>query len=71
MSIACLATQCYLRGVRYENQRNVGRTGVEEVQGHKKNSNGRLRFLTKWVDVNGLTWEPVKSSERSWLVESW
>ena len=36
-------------------------TSAEAIRNHKWSTNGKLLFLTKWVDRNRETWEPVSS----------
>jgi Chromo (CHRromatin Organisation MOdifier) domain len=32
---------------------------VEKIMGHRKDKRGRYEFLTKWVDYDETTWEPL------------
>ena len=49
----------FWRGGKYENRVNTGEKEVEAIRKHKWSTNGKLLFLTKWVDRNRETWEPV------------
>ena len=51
----------FWRGGKYENRVNTGEKEVEAIRNHKWSTNGKLLFLTKWVDRNRETWEPVSS----------
>jgi transposase InsO family protein len=51
----------FWKGGRYENRVNYGEKEVEAIKNHKWSTNGKLLFLTKWVDRNRETWEPVSS----------
>ena len=51
----------FWRGGKYENRVNTGEKEVETIRNHKWSTNGKLLFLTKWVDRNQETWEPVRS----------
>ena len=51
----------FWKGGRYENRVKYGEKEVEAIKNHKRSTNGRLLFLTKWVDRNQETWEPVSS----------
>ena len=51
----------FWKGGRYENRVNTGEKEVEPIKNHKWSTNGRLLFLSKWVDRNRETWELVSS----------
>ena len=51
----------FWRGGKYENRVNTGEKEVEAIRNHKWSTNGKLLFLTKWVDRSRETWEPISS----------
>ena len=51
----------FWKGGRYANHVNFREKEVEAIRDHKWSTNGKMLFLTKWVDRGREIWEPISS----------